>query len=117
MKETGLALAHKIVNTLEDKKGEDILLMDIADHCSFTDYFIICNAISNRTMKALSNDVQVAVKQEFSLLTRGVEGDPDGGWVLLDYGDVIVHLFSPEQRSYYRLEELWQEGTVLLHIH
>jgi len=116
MAETGLELAHKIVNILEDKKGEDILLMDIAEHCSFTDYFVICSAVSDRTMKALSNEVQVGVKEALSKHAQGVEGTPDGGWMLLDYGDVILHLFSAEQRAYYKLEELWQEGTVLLHI-
>jgi len=116
MAEKGLSIAHRIVNTLEEKKGESIVLLDISEHCSFTDYFIICNAISERTMKALSNEVQMEVKKEFSLNAWGVEGKPEGGWILIDYGDVVVHLFSAEQRSYYQLEELWNEGTVLLHI-
>ncbi|MBN1264552.1 MAG: ribosome silencing factor [Anaerolineales bacterium] len=105
-----------MVNTLEEKKGENIILIDITEHCSFTDYFVICSAISERTMKALANDIQKEVKTAYSLNAWGVEGKPDDGWMLIDFGEVVVHLFSAEQRDYYRLEELWQEGTVLLHI-
>lgn len=116
MTEKGLSLAHKVVNTLEEKKGENILLLDIKDLGSFTDYFVICDGVSERTLKALSNEVQKAVKQEFSIHAWGVEGKPEAGWILVDYGDVVLHLFSPEQRSYYQLEELWNKGKVLLHI-
>lgn len=116
MSEKGLTLAHTIVNTLDEKKGEQILLLDIEEHCSFTDYFIICTAISDRTIKALANEVQKAVKETHSLKVWGVEGDPDGGWILMDYGDVILHLFGKETREYYQLEELWGAGQVLISI-
>lgn len=114
MAQDSLELAHTIVATLEEKKGENILLLDIAEVSSFTDLFVICTAGSDRTLKALSTEVQVRVKKEGVSLSPQVEGDARSGWVLLDYGGVIVHIFSPTLRAYYALEELWAEGQVLL---
>jgi ribosome-associated protein len=111
-----LDLARAIVDVLEDRKGEDILLLDLAEICSFTDFFILCSAGSERTLKALSGEVQRQTKERFSLRPSSVEGDEVSRWILLDYGDVIVHLFSPELRDYYRLEDLWKEGQVLVHL-
>lgn len=109
-------LSRTIVNILEDKKGEDILLLDLAGVCSFTDFFVLCSAGSERTLKALSGEVQRRLKEEFGLYAQSVEGDANSRWILHDYGDVILHLFSPELRAYYRLEELWKEGQVLVHL-
>ncbi len=116
MTEEALRLARRIVETLEEKKGEDILLLDLEGLCSFTDYFVICTGSSERTLKALAEEVQKRVKREFSKHSLGVEGEPSSGWILMDYGDVILHLFSPKQRAYYQLEELWGEGQVLVHM-
>lgn len=110
-----LNLAHSIVDTLEEKKGENILLLDLQEICTFTDYFVICTGISERTLRALSQDVQKKIKSRHERLAN-VEGDPEHGWILLDYGGVILHLFSPKLRTYYRLEELWRDGQVLLHV-
>jgi ribosome-associated protein len=110
-----LALAHTIVNTLEEKKGENIILLDLQEICTFTDYFIITTGVSERTLRALSQDVQKKVKQRHDEAAR-VEGSAEDGWVLLDYGGVILHLFSPSLRSYYQLEDLWRDGQVLLHM-
>jgi 2'-5' RNA ligase/ribosome silencing factor RsfS/YbeB/iojap len=110
-----LELAHKIVAALEDKKGEDILLLDIKDIASFTDYFVICNGTSDRMLDALAKGVLDATKQFYKKKGR-VEGQPEEGWLVLDYGDVVVHLFSPDQREYYDLEELWSDGKVLLRV-
>jgi ribosome-associated protein len=109
-------LARAIVDVLEDKKGEDILLLDLVGVCSFADYFVLCSAGSERTLNALSSEVQRQTKQGFRLDPLSVEGDASSRWILLDYGDVILHLFSPELRDYYRLEELWKEGQVLVHL-
>ncbi len=111
-----LDLARTIVSTLEEKKGEDILLLDLSGVCSFTDYFVLCTGVSERTIRALGDEVQRKVKQAFNLHSRSVEGGASSGWMLLDYGDVIVHLFSSELRDYYKLEELWREGQVLVHL-
>ena len=80
---------------------------------NFTDYFIIASGTSDRMLDALGNAVLRDVKTEFHK-TCISEGPANSGWVLLDYGDVIVHLFSEEQRKFYRLEELWQESKTLL---
>jgi ribosome-associated protein len=116
MGENGLDLARAIVGTLEEKKGEDILLLDLARVCSFTDYFVICTGGSERTLQALADEVVRQMKREHSLQARTVEGDAASGWVLIDYGDVVLHLFSPALRDYYRLEDLWRTGQVLLHL-
>ncbi|MCX7975817.1 MAG: ribosome silencing factor [Bellilinea sp.] len=104
-----------MINTLEDKKGENILLMDIQDIATFTDYFILCSGSSERMIESLADAVLENVKKEFQMIGKK-EGYAQGGWVLVDLGDVIVHLFSPEQREYYRLEELWSQGKILLRL-
>jgi ribosome-associated protein len=111
-----LDLARSMVDVLEDRKGEDILLLNLVGVCSFADYFVLCSAGSERTLRALSDEVQRQTKSRFKLKPLSVEGDAASRWILLDYGDVILHIFSPELRDYYRLEELWKEGQVLVHM-
>lgn len=104
-----------MINVLEDKKGEEILLIDIQGIATFSDYFIICNGTSDRMLQALADALVENAHQEFQLTTR-VEGSADDGWVLVDLGDVVVHLFSPDQREYYQLEKLWSKGKVLVRL-
>jgi ribosome-associated protein len=104
-----------IVDALEEKKGEDIILMDIHELAIFADYFVICSGTSDRMLQALADSAVEQVKRQSDRRAR-VEGEPRDGWVLVDFGDVILHLFSPDRRDYYRLEELWSEGKVLLHL-
>ncbi|MEN4011170.1 MAG: ribosome silencing factor [Bellilinea sp.] len=104
-----------MVNILENKKGESIVLIDIQDIAAFTDYFIICSGSSERMIDSLADAVLEDTKKEYQL-TGKREGYAQGGWVLVDFGDVIVHLFSEEQRNYYRLEELWNQGKVLVRL-
>jgi ribosome-associated protein len=111
-----LALAQKVIEILEEKKGEDILLLDIHEISSFTDYFVICSGPSERTLKALAEEVQRKLKKDDQIHAMSLEGEPEGGWILLDYGNVILHIFSPAVRSYYQLEDLWREGQVLVRI-
>jgi len=80
---------------------------------SFTDYFILCNGTSNRLLTALAEILDRAARTEFSLHSR-IEGKSEDGWVLLDMGDIVVHLFSPDQRKYYDLDELWNQGKVVV---
>ena len=110
-----MEVAHTVVDALEEKKGENILLIDIRDVTVFAEYFVICSGTSDRMLKALADGVIEKVREEHDLRAR-VEGSPDDGWLLVDYGDLILHLFSPDRRSYYRLEELWNQGKVLLHV-
>lgn len=116
MTEEAIRLAHTIVETLEEKKGENILLLDIMGLSSFTDYFVLSTGASQRTLDALAEEVAKRMKDRHGLNARSVEGDSASGWVLIDYGDVILHLFSPKTRAYYRLEDLWGDGQVVLHI-
>jgi len=111
-----LEVARSIINALEDKKGEDILLLNIQEISSFADYFILCNGTSERMLNALADTVEKAAKKNFNINVR-IEGTPRSGWIVVDVGDVVVHLFSPEQRNYYRLEELWAKGKVLVRLH
>lgn len=109
-----IELARRVVDIVEDKLGEDILLLDIRELCPFADFFVICSGASERQLKALVRGVRETVKAELGLLPYHVEGETFSGWVLLDYEDVIVHVFSPDKRAYYDLEGLWQEGKLLV---
>lgn len=89
--------------------------MDILGLSDFTDYFVICSGTSERMINALVDDVIDDLRDKHRIKARP-EGSPQGGWVLVDYGNVILHIFSPEKRDYYRLEELWGHGKILLHL-
>jgi len=102
-----------VANALEEKKGEDILILDITGISSFTDFFVICSGTTDRMLKSLADTVLNRIQKVNGIKPR-IEGKAEGGWLLLDLGDVIVHLFSPDQRDFYRLEELWSQGKVLL---
>ncbi len=108
-------LARSVVTTLEDKKGEDILLLDIQDISSFADYFVLCSGTSDRMLQSLADAVMETAKKEYRVISA-TEGQPIDGWLVVDLGDVVVHLFSPEQRDYYDLEKLWDRGKVLLRL-
>jgi len=102
-----------LVESLAEKKGENIILLDIQDIVSFTDYFIICSGTSDRMLNALADAVAETAKKVGGLRAR-VEGSPNYGWVLVDCGDIIIHLFSTTQREYYQLESLWDKGKTLV---
>lgn len=104
-----------MVSALEDKLGEDIVLMDIENIASFADYFVICNGTTDRMLNALADAVSEAAKKQFGINSK-TEGEPVDGWLVVDLGDVVVHLFSPDQRDYYDLETLWEQGKVLLRL-
>jgi ribosome-associated protein len=110
-----LETARAIATILEDKKGEDIILLDIREIADFADYFVICTGTSDRMVHALADDLVEKMRQQQRLRGR-IEGQAHDGWILIDFGDVVVHLFSPDRRDYYRLEELWGKGKVLLRL-
>ncbi|OGO11361.1 MAG: ribosome silencing factor [Chloroflexi bacterium RBG_13_68_17] len=116
MPEETLALAREIVETLDEKKGEDILLLDLHGVCSFTDYFVLCTCASERTLQALADEVTRRAKGRRVIPAPRREGDASSGWVLVDCGGVILHLFTQAVREYYRLEELWRAGKVLVRV-
>ena len=102
------------MNIIEDGLGEDIVLLDVREVSPFADFFVICSGNSERQLRALVDGVRATTKSELGVLPHHVEGKPVSGWVLLDYVDVIVHIFTPELRVYYDLEGLWHEGKTLL---
>ena len=112
-----LALANHITEIIVDRQGEDILLLDITDIAAFADYFIICSGTSRRQLDALQGAIREELKRaDERILAKNVEGEPDSGWILMDFSGVIVHLFDPEMRDYYRLEDLWRNARVVARI-
>lgn len=103
------------MQVLDAKKGEDIHLLDIHEKSILADYFVICTGTSERMVRGLMSEVEDEVKKEFGLNAR-LEGEAMAGWVLADYGAVIVHIFSPDRRDYYSLEELWAEAKTILRL-
>ncbi len=89
--------------------------MDLQGLASFADYFVFCSGTSERMLQALADAAVESVHKRYHLPAR-TEGRPQDGWILVDFGDVIVHLFSPDRRNYYRLEELWGQGKILLRV-
>lgn len=82
---------------------------------SFTDYFVVCTASSSRMLNALAEGVVEKTRTTYKKKGR-IEGRPQGGWMIVDYGDIVVHLFDKELRQYYDLEELWGEGKIILRV-
>jgi len=110
-----MELARYIVNVLEEKKAEDILLLDIREISDFTDYFIITTGTSDRMLNALADAVRDAVKTRYQRISLK-EGEAQEGWIVEDFGDIVVHFFSPDRREYYRLEDLWNKGRVIIRL-
>lgn len=108
--------ARIIVDVISDMKGEDIVLMDLRDLTPLTDFFVICTADNERQLKAMVEKVTDTLKRQHDVAVWRVEGRESRGWVLIDYADVVVHIFSEEQREYYDLEGLWNDARVLLRI-
>lgn len=106
-----------LVDTIVDKKGSDIILLDLRDYATFADYFLIGNGENERQLKALAEDIAVKVKDQAGISEYGLEGVASGGWVLIDFGDLVVHLFSPQKRDYYSLEDIWDQAHVVLRMH
>jgi len=102
------------VEVIADKKGEDLLLLDIRDISILADYFVIGSTTSERQARAIIEDIKQETKQAFDVRPLNIEGEAATGWVLMDYGGVVVHLFTPEMRAYYDLEGLWRAGRVVV---
>jgi ribosome-associated protein len=106
-------IAAAVVGYAADRKAQDIVQLDLREMISYTDYFVICTGRSGRQCKAIHDAIYEGMKGEHGTTPRRVEGLPDARWILMDYLDVVVHVFTPEKRDYYRLEQLWGEAPVL----
>jgi ribosome-associated protein len=106
-------LARRIAAIVDDKKGEDIVALDVSDLVGYTDYLVIATARNERQAKAIHEDVHLKLKQEEGLLPARTEGQGESRWVLVDYLDCVLHVMVPEMRDRYRLERLWGEAERL----
>ena len=107
-------LATAVAAYAADRKAIDVVQMDLRGIIGYTDYFVICTGRTDRQTKAIHDAIHAGMKAEHGLLPRRVEGLPYARWILMDYLDVIVHVFTPEMRDYYRLEQLWGEAPAQL---
>ena len=104
-------IKDKIVEILEDKKAKDISIINIEEITSLADYFVICTGTSTTHIKTLADELDERMdKQGFKPLRK--EGYNSARWILIDYGDVVVHIFHEEDRSFYKLERLWSDGVL-----
>jgi len=103
-------IANTVSELAADRKALDIVELDLRGIASYADYFVICTGRSNRQVKAIHDAIHLGMKDGCGILPTRVEGVTQANWILMDYGDVIVHVFTPETREYYRLEQLWGEA-------
>ncbi len=102
-----------ICKLLSDRKAVGIVYIDVESKTSLCDYFIIAGGRSKTQVKSLAENLEEKLKKEYAIVPRRVEGVQSGRWAVLDYEDVIVHLFGDEERDFYRLERLWEDGENL----
>jgi len=105
-----LKLALTAARVAEENRGRDILILDMRELTSVFDYFVIATGASVRQLHAISDEIELVVKNSLGDRKIGREGYTEGGWVLIDYGDVIIHLFDDKSRDYYGLEDLWGDA-------
>jgi ribosome-associated protein len=110
-----LVLARRIVELAEDKKAADIVLLDLTGLTTLADYFVICSGGSERQLDAIADGILEGLRPE-KVRPIGREGTPASHWVLVDFGSVIVHVFTPPERDYYQLERHWAEAKVVLRV-
>ena len=104
------ALAGRIAAIASERKAIDIRVLDVRGVISYTDYFVVCSGNTDRQARAIHDAVRKEMKDGHGLLPRRVEGDREARWILMDYLDCVAHIFTPDARSYYRLEQLWGEA-------
>jgi ribosome-associated protein len=106
-------LARHLAAIADSKKAEDVVVLDMRKLVAYTDFLAICTARNERQARAIVDEVRVRVKREAGLLPGGVDGGGDAGWTILDYLDCVLHVFTPEARERYGLEDLWRDAPRL----
>ena len=104
-----------MVEAASDKQASNIVLLDTGAVSDFADYFVICSGDTTRQIEAIRDEVEHVLKRE-GILPHHHEGNVDSGWLLLDYGNVIVHIFAAPEREYYQLDKLWSQANTLIRI-
>ncbi len=105
-------LLAEAVKILDEKKAEDIRVIEIGDLTIIADYFIIANGISTTHTKALADEVEFRLKEK-GMEPRQIQGNNGGGWIVMDYSDIVIHIFCKEMRDFYNLERLWSDGRIV----
>ena len=105
-----VGLARAIADFAADKKAIDVAELDLRGVLGYTDFFVVCSGNTDRQTKAIHDGIHYGLKKAYGLLPRRVEGLAEARWILMDYLDVIVHVFTPDAREFYRLEQLWGEA-------
>jgi ribosome-associated protein len=103
-------IATAVAQFASDRKALDVVTLDLREMIGYTDYFVICTGRTERQTKAIHDAIYTGMKSLHGMLPERVEGLPGARWILMDYLDVVVHVFTPETREYYRLEQLWGEA-------
>ena len=106
-------MSAEIAELASDRKAIDIVALDLRGMIGYADYFVICTGRTDRQTRAIHDAIHLGMKSDHGLLPSRVEGVSEARWILLDYLDVVVHIFTPETREYYRLEQLWGEAPSL----
>jgi ribosome-associated protein len=106
-------LARLLAELADSKKAEEIVVLEMRELVSYTDFLVICSARNERQARAIVDEVRIRVKQESGVLPGGVDGAGADGWVVLDYLDCVLHVFTPEARERFQLEDLWREAPRL----
>ncbi len=109
------SVARLIVDTAVEKKATNILMLAVEELTTLADYFVICEGTSERQLRAIDEAILGELKKQ-NVAIYHKEGTPKSGWILLDYGNVLAHIFTPERRSYYQLEQLWEEAPTVMRI-
>jgi len=105
-----LERALTAARTADDNRGRDVVILDLRELTTFFDYFVIVTGSSRRQLHAISEEIDDALEKGMGDRRMGIEGYVESRWILLDYGDVVVHMFEPETRAYYALEQLWAQA-------
>jgi ribosome-associated protein len=104
---TSIDQARRIAALASEKLAEDVVILDMRPVCVYTDFFVLATGRNARQTKAIFNEVHSQLKQEARLLPRAVDGAAEADWIIADYLDVVLHVFTPDTRDFYRLEDLW----------
>lgn len=111
-KEKALAIAQLAASTLDNKKGLDVSTLEVGDQTILADYFVLATGTSNTHVRALADEVEFKLKEELGVEPNHIEGASGNAWTLLDYGSVIINIFTAQARDFYKLERLWGESKV-----